>query len=224
MASSVIVSSQLTQSAGGAAWPAVTLGPDSGVYLGTPRNAGQPYIAAIVATPALLRQYGIRPSLIGSGTDILTMRPGLTAAPRMQLLLAPDGPPGPGQPADPCPVSSCQASPKMQAEASLPAGTSAPNTAITMHAVRALGLRPVLDGWLIQTPRPLTAAQISTARQLAAAVGATIETKSGEVSLSEILTGATAVGILIALGVLAMTVGLIRSETGDFRRRAGGRR
>jgi putative ABC transport system permease protein len=87
-----------------------------------------------------------------------------------------------------------------------------------MHAVRALGLRPVLDGWLIQTPRPLTAAQISTARQLAAAAGATIETKSGEVSLSEILNGAAAVGLLIALGVLAMTVGLIRSETaGDLR-------
>jgi putative ABC transport system permease protein len=171
-----------------------------------------------IATPALLREYGIRPSLVGSGTDILTMRPGLTTEPRMQLLVAPDGPPGRGQPPDPCPVSSCLASPKMQAVASLPAGTSAPNTVITMHAVRALGLRPVLEGWLIQTPRPLTAAQISTARQLAAAAGATIETKSGEVSLSEILNGATAVGILIALGVLAMTVGLIRSETaGDLR-------
>jgi putative ABC transport system permease protein len=33
------------------------------------------------------------------------------------------------------------------------------------------------------------------------------------VSLSQILSGATAVGILIALGVLAVTVGLIRSET-----------
>ena len=146
------------------------------------------------------------------------MRPGLTTEPRMQLLVPPGRPPGRGQAPDPCPVSSCLASPKMQAVASLPAGTSAPNTVITMHAVRALGLQPVLDGWLIQAPRPLTAAQISTARQLAAAAGATIETKSGEVSLSEILTGATAVGILIALGVLAMTVGLIRSETaGDLR-------
>ena len=32
-------------------------------------------------------------------------------------------------------------------------------------------------------------------------------------SLSQILSGATAVGILIALGVLAVTVGLIRSDT-----------
>jgi putative ABC transport system permease protein len=84
---------------------------------------------------------------------------------------------------------------------------------ITAHAMGALRLHLVTSGWLFQTPRPLTAAQINTARQLAAAAGATIETKSGEASLSQILSGATAVGILIALGVLAMTVGLIRSET-----------
>jgi putative ABC transport system permease protein len=83
---------------------------------------------------------------------------------------------------------------------------------ITAHAMRDLRLHLVTSGWLFQTPRPLTAAQINTARQLAAAAGATIETKSGEVSLSQILSGATAVGILIALGVLAMTVGLIRSR------------
>ena len=80
--------------------------------------------------------------------------------------------------------------------------------------MHALGLREVTSGWLIRTTQPLTAAQISSARQLAAAAGAAIETKSGEVSLAAILNGATAVGLLIALGVLAMTVGLIRSETG----------
>jgi putative ABC transport system permease protein len=101
----------------------------------------------------------------------------------------------------------------MQTVGSLPAGTSAPNTVITMHAVRALGLRPVLAGWLIQTPRPLTAAQINTARGVAAAAGTTVETTSGQATLAEILNDATAVGVLIALGVLAMTVGLIRSET-----------
>ncbi len=81
--------------------------------------------------------------------------------------------------------------------------------------MRALGLHEVTSGWLIQAAQPLTAGQISSARQLAAAAGAIIETKSGEVSLSQILNGATAVGLLLALGVLAMTVGLIRSETGS---------
>jgi len=76
-----------------------------------------------------------------------------------------------------------------------------------------LGLHPATSGWLFQSSRPLTAARINTARQLVAASGATIETRSGEVSLSQILSAATAVGVLIALDVLAMTVGLIRSET-----------
>jgi len=70
-----------------------------------------------------------------------------------------------------------------------------------------------LDGWLIQAPGPLTAAQINTARQLALAYGVTVETKSGALGLGEITDGVTALGIVIALGVLAMSVGLIRSET-----------
>ncbi len=172
--------------------------------------------ALYVATPALLRQYGIKPSQIDGGADILTVRPGLAAEPRMQLVTPPGGTPGPGPgpgQADRCPAGSCLANPKIQAVDGLPTGTSAPNTVITSRAVRALGLQSVLDGWLIQTPGPLTAAQITAARQMAVASGTTIETKSGELGLSQISDGATALGILIALGVLAMTVGLIRSET-----------
>ncbi|MCW2905804.1 MAG: hypothetical protein JWL68_593 [Actinomycetia bacterium] len=170
-----------------------------------------------VATPALLRNFGIRPGQVTAGADVLTMRPGLAAEPRMQLVVPPSRFPGPGQARsqDPCPAGSCIASPQIETVTGLPSGTSAPNTVITLRAVRALGLHEVTSGWLIQAARPLTAGQISSARQLAAAAGAIIETKSGEVSLSEILNAATAVGLLIALGVLAMTVGLIRSETGS---------
>jgi len=50
--------------------------------------------------------------------------------------------------------------------------------------------------------------------QLAALTfGATAETESGSLGPGEIANGATALGIVIALGVLAMSVGLIRSET-----------
>ena len=69
-------------------------------------------------------------------------------------------------------------------------------------------------GWLITAPTSLTALQINTARQLAAAAGTTIEVKSDAPSLAQLRNYATAAGILLALGVLAMTVGLIRSETG----------
>ena len=89
---------------------------------------------------------------------------------------------------------------------------------ITEHAIHQLGLQVTTAGWLIQTPHPPTAAQISNARLTAAAAGLTIETKSSAPSSSEIITWATVFGIVLALGILAMSVGLIRSETaGDLR-------
>jgi putative ABC transport system permease protein len=41
----------------------------------------------------------------------------------------------------------------------------------------------------------------------------TAETKSGELGLNQISDGATVLGLVIALGVLIMSVGLVRSET-----------
>ena len=93
-----------------------------------------------------------------------------------------------------------------------------PNTVITEGAVKALHESVVPFGWLIQAPSALTPAQVNAARQAAVGLGTTIETRSGQLSLGEISNGATIGGLLLALGVLAMTVGLIRSETvGDLR-------
>jgi putative ABC transport system permease protein len=183
--------------------------------LGTENNnwSGTVY----VATPALLRQYGIKPSQVAPGTDILTMRPGLSGYRNMVMIWGryfnPNGPP------PPCTVSNdCVANPKIQEVGSLPSGTSAPNTVITEQAVQKYHLGENLDGWLIETPQPLTAGQINAARQIAVTAGVSVETKSGELGLSEISDGATVLGLVIALGVLVMTVGLIRSETaGDLR-------
>ncbi|HZC73799.1 MAG TPA: hypothetical protein VE442_24125, partial [Jatrophihabitans sp.] len=51
---------------------------------------------------------------------------------------------------------------------------------------------------------------------LAAAGGITVETRtSGDHSLQRLREYATITGLLVALGVLAMTVGLIRSETAN---------
>jgi putative ABC transport system permease protein len=169
-----------------------------------------------VATPALLDQYGIRPSQIAPGTDILTMRPGLSGYRNMEMwwgnyrqqASGPDGTPLP------CTISNgCLANPVITQNGSLPSGTSAPNTVITEQAVQRYHLQENLDGWLIQAPRPLTAGQIDAARQIAVSAGVSVETKSGELGLSQISDGATALGLIIALGVLVMTVGLIRSET-----------
>ena len=105
------------------------------------------------------------------------------------------------------------ANPVIQEVGALPAGTSAPNTVITEHAIHTLGLHTSASGWLIQAPHPPTAAQITDARLTACAAGMTIETKSSTPSSAEILNYATAFGIALALGILAMTIGLLRSET-----------
>jgi len=45
-----------------------------------------------------------------------------------------------------------------------------------------------------------------------------VETKSGELGLGQVSDGATVLGLVIALGVLVMSVGLVRSETvGELR-------
>ncbi len=67
-------------------------------------------------------------------------------------------------------------------------------------------------------PGRLTSEQIADARQLAADAGLTIETQREPTSQAKLSAIATAAGALLALAILAMTVGLIRSETaGDLR-------
>ena len=174
-----------------------------------------------VATPQLLATYRITAGQIAPGTDVLTMRPGMASLPHMELTWGnygvQQGPGGLGQKdrvLPSCTLSSgCLANPAMQTVSSLPSGTSAPNTVITEYAVSKYQLQTQLAGWLIQAPAPLTAAQIHAARQFALTYGATVETESGSLGPGEIANGATALGIVIALGVLAMSVGLIRSET-----------
>jgi putative ABC transport system permease protein len=187
--------------------------------LGTPENSPFNFTGSVyVATPQLLATYGIKASQIAPGTDILTMRPGLAGLPHLEMIWTSTQSPGEGprgsSGAPPCTLSNdCLASPAIQTVSSLPGGTSAPNTAITEHALSRYRLQPTLNGWLIQAPAPLTATQISAARQLALAYGVTAEIRSGAPGLGEFAGGATALGIVIAFGVLAASVGLIRSET-----------
>ncbi|MGD0395112.1 MAG: hypothetical protein ABSC41_21020 [Acidimicrobiales bacterium] len=102
--------------------------------------------------------------------------------------------------------------PKIETLTALPRDTSDPNLLITPNALKRFDLKARPAGWLIATRGPLTAAQINTARQMASAVGMTVETKNDDPSLTELREWATAAGFLLALGVPATTVGLIRSE------------
>jgi putative ABC transport system permease protein len=149
-----------------------------------------------VATPAVLDLYGIPASSINVGSDVLTSRRDLNG---IEL--------GAGFESDFQPVV-VQVLPK------LPNYDSAPNTLLTPKAATAHGYAAEPIGWLVQSSKPITSAQIADAQHRAAAVGITVETRTGpDRTLQHLRDYSTLAGMLVALGVLAMTVGLIRSET-----------
>jgi len=191
---------------------------------GLPEHGVQNFTGTVyVATPQLLATYGIKASQIAPGTDILTMRPGLAGLPHLEMLGWNNGyisdsatpPPDPGSPGGPpCTLRNlCLASPAIQTISSLPSGTSAPNTVVTEYAVSKYHMQTQLQGWLLQAPAPFTAAQLSAVRQFGNANEVQVQTATPNPSLADFTEGATALGIVIALSVLAMSVGLIRSET-----------
>ncbi len=161
-----------------------------------------------VATPQLLNVYGITPAQVNLGADILTTRPGLSTAQQMQLWFTPKV-----RSDTPCTPGSCVANPPIQEIGALPSGTSAPNTVITEHAMREFKFTATTTGWLVQAPGGLTATQITDARQAAATAGATIETVNSIPSYTQVTRAATIFGMVLALGILAMSIGLVRSET-----------
>jgi putative ABC transport system permease protein len=167
-----------------------------------------------LATPQLLSLFGISPSQVNPDADFLTMRPGLSTLSLMQFVNSPKaGPPGQGN-QWPCPAGSCIADPPIQEASQLPSGTSAPNTVVTEHGLRALGLQSPVSaaGWFIQAPNGLTAAQIRNAQQVAATSGMSVETRNSIPSLATVVNDATVFGIVLALAILGMSVGLVRSE------------
>ena len=152
-----------------------------------------------VATPELLAQFGIKPAQIGATTEMISARTDLRGMTVFD------------------PTARTQQSfpiPSIQLMRQLPTYGSDPTVFITPYGMRTFGFSAMPDGWLFRAPKALTTAQIEAARRAAASAGLVIETRSAPKSLSPLRNWSTAAGILVALGVLAMTVGLIRSETG----------
>ncbi len=177
-----------------------------------------------IATPALLAHYGIDPSAINANTDVITGRTDLAG----YVVIAPQGGATACDSSQPkCRVNGAKPAPGARGKqgpdhwkptlqtVNLPTYSSAPDTLLTMHGLRHFGLKQAAAGWFMQTRSPLTKAQINSAQRIAAAAGITIETREKQSSNAGLRDGATAVGLLVALGVLAMTVGLIRSETAN---------
>ena len=179
--------------------PAVVLARQVGEH--TLRDIGVLY----VATPELLAHLGVDQGKVDPDTDVLTPHTGHLGFANLpnHSEAAPDG----GK----------EVAPSVKT-VDLPAYTSAPTSLITTNGLRRGHWQPARAGWLVQARRPPTAAQLAQARRVAADAGMTVETRDRQPELTAIRSGATAAGMLLALGILAMTVGLIRGEAaGDLR-------
>jgi putative ABC transport system permease protein len=94
----------------------------------------------------------------------------------------------------------------------LPHYSSMPHALITRRGLRDASLIPMRAGWLIQARGQFTDAQLAVARKLAADSGLAIESRDKQPGLAMVRTAASVAGVFLALGILAMTVGLIRGE------------
>ena len=180
-----------------------------------------------VATPALLRQFHIDPASVDPRADILTMRPGMSSISKMLLVYngyyrngSPTIDRGSTISRRACPPTECLALPVIQEVGALPSGTSAPNTVVTEHALRALGLaqRTNLVGWMVTAPAAISSSQVAAARQTAASAGVSVESKNEMPTSGQVVFWATLAAYAIALCVLAMSIGLIRAESAGDRR------
>jgi putative ABC transport system permease protein len=84
---------------------------------------------------------------------------------------------------------------------------------ITEHAMREFHIQASTSDWMVQGTQPFTAAQISSAELTASTTQLSVESKNDQPTSSAVITWATIFGIVIALGVLGMSVGLVRSES-----------
>jgi putative ABC transport system permease protein len=160
-----------------------------------------------VATPAMLAYLGIEAATIKPGTDFLVDR-----SVRNDELVIPSF-----TSHEEFAVANVQ---RIEIGRQLLGGSSAqtPPNFITIDGLRRHGWKQIPAGWLVESSRPLTSDQIADARRVAEGAGLTIEVRSEGNSQAKVMALATAAGALLALAILAMTVGLIRSESaGDLR-------
>ena len=174
------------------------------------RPSYSPAAELFVATPAMLRYLGIDPATIDPGTDYLA--PAGVQASKLVI-------PSFVNERREFPVRNVQTIDIGRHLFGSGVGLAPGSVAfITPNGLRRHGWKQIPGGWLVESSRPLTGEQIADARDVAANGGLTIETRRGEKSFSKLKGIVTAAGALLALAVLAMTVGLIRSESaGDLR-------
>ena len=97
-----------------------------------------------------------------------------------------------------------------------PRYSSLPGTFVTPEAMAARGWVAVSSGqWLIETSGPIEPDQLRTISDIAAEAGLTVETRDSRAALGTLRWGGTVAGTVLALAILAMTVGLLRGEAAN---------
>jgi putative ABC transport system permease protein len=160
-----------------------------------------------VATPAVLRYLGIDPATIDPSTNFLVDRSVKTNDLIIPSMTSRKG----------LAVTNVQ---KIDVGRHLFGGDSGrhPPNFITLNGLRRHGWKKIPAGWLLESSRPLTSGQIADAREAAAKAGLTIEVRRKKHTPTKVMAIATGAGGILALAILAMTVGLIRGEgAGDLR-------
>jgi len=150
-----------------------------------------------LGSPELVRYLGLDAGVFGSNTEVLTALPPTPAVFLSDVEDIIDG-------AEPTHVRTVS----MPA----PAYRSLPHSLLNPATAQRRGWQTVRAGWLIEADQPLTTAQIAAARTMAVQNDLSVETRDSQVYLLQLRAGATGAGGVLALGVLAMTVGLIRGE------------
>jgi putative ABC transport system permease protein len=168
----------------------------------------RPEAQLYVATPAVLRYIGVNPAAIDPRTDFLADR----SVPTDELVI-----PSLKDRQD-FALTNVQRIDTGRHLFGSAFGSTKPPMFVTLAGLRRRGWAQAAGGWLVESRRPLTSDQIADARERAAKAGLTIEVKRENNAPTNAMAITIAAGALLALGILALTVGLIRSEsTGDVR-------
>ncbi len=170
-------------------------GPDGGVSF----DKGN-LVPLVVGTPELLAHYDLDAADIPADADVVSAR---SYGQGFQFLNLLDS--------DKTATSRVDA-PTFRTVDELPRYTSLPTDLLTPQSVRDHGWSEMHRGWLIESASPLTDEQIADALEIAAGAGIEFETRSDQTTMTNLRTGAIVGGALLALGILAMTIGLIRAE------------
>lgn len=145
-----------------------------------------------VATPELLAYHGVEPQALAGGTEVLTMH-----RRELHFLTAQGDEPG------------------TAARSALftgPRHTSVPQSLITVEELRRRGWRAESVGWLVVADGTLSGDRVEAARATAARAGLSVEVREDDADLRTVGWVMTGIAAIIALGILAAAVGLVRGE------------